>query len=157
MLEGHLHDRGQSQQHLIQFVKLVYYSPALSFSVYQLQPIRSIKKQCTEEKNMFTGPQTEMPQLFTMVVAYTGASCQYINLGPTMSYTYTCAHTPLFRQFKRLHSTEYQTCSLVAKKGLCDAYKRPITLFSMPFYTPRPPLDVMDSRGSALQYIQTHP
>lgn len=70
MLEGHLHDREQGQQHLIQLVKLVYYSPALFFtwSINYSQYVRS-KNTVHRKRNMFTGPQTEMPQLFTMVVA----------------------------------------------------------------------------------------
>lgn len=74
-----------------------------------------------------------------------------------MSYTYTRTHTH-HCSVNSQKATLHRIPDLLARsKRKAYAMQPPMTLFSMPFYTPRPPLDVMDSRGSALQYIQTHP
>lgn len=103
-----------------------------------------------------------MPQLFTMVVAYTGIfRCQVHRSRPNdIIHIHTRTHKQTHhRSINSQKATLHRIPDLLAHiKRKAYAIQSPITLFSMPFYTPRPPLNVTtDPRGSALQYLQTHP
>lgn len=118
------------------------------------------KTQCTEKKKkMFTGRRLKCPSCLQCSSIYRHLSLPSTLIQSKWHHTHTHVHTHTHhRSIDSQKATLHRIPNLLACiKRKAYAMQSPITLFSMPFYTPRPPLGVTtDPRGSALQYLQTH-
>lgn len=131
MLERNLHDTGRRQQRSIQFVKLVYYIPALSFSwsINYSQYVKSkhSAQKKKKKKQMFRGPLD-----WNATAVYNGSSIyRHLSLPSTSiqakwHHTHTHAHTqtntPPFHQFTKGYTPQNTRLARShQEKGLCNS------------------------------------
>lgn len=126
MLEGHLHDREQGQQHLIQFVKLVYYSPALFFtwSINYSQYVQSKNTVHRKKKYVYRPADRNASAVYNgssiyrrLLLVHQPGPNDVIHMNKRAH-----THTPLFRQFTKGYTPQNtRLARSQQKKGLHDA------------------------------------
>lgn len=122
MLNRNLHDTEQDQQHSIQFVKLVYYIPALSFSwSINYSQYCSIKKNMAHRKKLcLQAHRLTRPSRLQRYSIYHAVHRFGLNdVIHIHARTHTYITVPSMHEM--LQSREYPTCLLKQRKGLCDA------------------------------------